>query len=189
MAGLVVRGVSVRFGGLVALEDVSFEVAPGSVVGIIGPNGAGKTTLFNVVCGFVRPSSGTMSGRSGRCARRPTAWAQGIARTLQAVGLFPRLSVLENVMVGAANTRRSGFGSALFAMPRSDRDERRLRAEATSWSARLVPRSQIAWRRVCRTRCRSGSRWPARWSAGPAYCCSTNRPAGWARRTYRRSRS
>jgi branched-chain amino acid transport system ATP-binding protein len=138
MAGLVVRGVSVRFGGLSALEDVSFDVAPRSVVGIIGPNGAGKTTLFNVISGFVAPSAGTMTWEDKPLRPAPERLVSaGIARTLQAVGLFPRLSAVENVMVGAARTRHSGFASALFALPRSDRDERRLRADALGWLTRL----------------------------------------------------
>jgi branched-chain amino acid transport system ATP-binding protein len=138
VAGLVVRGISVRFGGLSALEDVSFDVAPRSVVGIIGPNGAGKTTLFNVISGFVSPTSGTMTWEDKPLRPAPNRLVNaGIARTLQAVGLFPRLTALENVMVGAAHTRRCGFASALFALPRSDRDERRLRADALEWLARL----------------------------------------------------
>lgn len=138
MSGLSVHAVSVRFGGLSALADVSFDVPPGSVVGVIGPNGAGKTTLFNVVTGFVKPSAGSLEwdGRPFHPVPDRLA-AQGIARTLQAVGLFPRLSALENVMVGAATRRRAGFASALFALPRSDRDERALRAEALNWLRQL----------------------------------------------------
>jgi branched-chain amino acid transport system ATP-binding protein len=136
--GLAVRGVSVRFGGLSALEDVSFDVAPASIVGVIGPNGAGKTTLFNVISGFVRPTAGSLSWEGAPLRPAPERLVKvGIARTLQGVGLFPRLTALENVMVGAANTRRSGFVSALFALPRTDRDERRLREEALDWLHRL----------------------------------------------------
>ncbi|HEU5268074.1 MAG TPA: ABC transporter ATP-binding protein [Jatrophihabitans sp.] len=138
MAGLVVRGVGARFGGLTALEDVSFDVPPRSVVGIIGPNGAGKTTLFNVISGFVSPTAGSMVWEDRPLQPTPARLVNlGIARTLQAVGLFPRMTAVENVMVGAARTRRSGFGSALFGLPRSDRDERRLRADALDWLARL----------------------------------------------------
>ncbi|MGI8760574.1 MAG: ABC transporter ATP-binding protein [Jatrophihabitantaceae bacterium] len=138
MADLVVEHVSVRFGGLSALEDVSFEVADRSVVGVIGPNGAGKTTLFNVISGFVRPTAGTLTWEGKPLRPRPDRLVErGIARTLQAVGLFPRMTALENVMVGAARSRRSGFASALFALPRSDRDERRLRGEALDWLRRL----------------------------------------------------
>ncbi|MEP7177990.1 MAG: ABC transporter ATP-binding protein [Pseudonocardiales bacterium] len=137
-SGLSVQGVTVRFGGLTALDDVSFQVAPGDVVGVIGPNGAGKTTLFNVICGFVRPTSGSLTWQGTALRARPERLvAAGIARTLQSVGLFERLTALENVMVGAARGRRAGFASALFALPRSDRDEQRLRADARDWLARL----------------------------------------------------
>jgi branched-chain amino acid transport system ATP-binding protein len=132
MEGLRVEGVCVRFGGLTALDDVSLRVSPGEVVGVIGPNGAGKTTLFNVICGFVRPDSGTVTWR-GRSLDRvhPHQLAGiGIARTLQGVGLFAGLTAIENVMAGAERRRRAGLASALLGLPRSDRDERALRAAA-----------------------------------------------------------
>jgi branched-chain amino acid transport system ATP-binding protein len=118
----------VSFGGIVALDGVSLDVSPGEVLGVIGPNGAGKTTLFNVISGFVRPDSGTLHWRGQELGRlHPSRLASlGIARTLQGVGLFPQLTVLENVMVGAERFRRRGLGSALLALPWSDRDERQL---------------------------------------------------------------
>jgi branched-chain amino acid transport system ATP-binding protein len=130
--GLRIDAVTVRFGGLTALDDVSLEVSPGEVVGVIGPNGAGKTTLFNVVCGFVRADEGdvTWAGRSLRRVRPHQLAGLGIARTLQGVGLFEGLTAIENVMAGAERTRRAGLASALFGLPRSDRDERALRAAA-----------------------------------------------------------
>ncbi|MCW2759491.1 MAG: transporter ATP-binding protein [Nocardioidaceae bacterium] len=141
MAELGVHGVGVRFGGLVALEDVSFDVPERSVVGVIGPNGAGKTTLFNVVSGFVRPTSGSLVWDGHPFHPAPDRLARtGISRTLQAVGLFAHMTALENVMVGAAGLRRTGFVSALLALPRTDRDERRLREE----SLRLMERLDVA---------------------------------------------
>ena len=138
MPGLVVRDVSVRFGGLSALSEVSFDVPPASVTGVIGPNGAGKTTLFNVVSGFVRPSSGSLMWQDKEFRPAPDRLSRvGIVRTLQAVGLFGHLSAVENVMVGAATLRRSGFLGALFAGPGSGRDERRLRGLALGWLDRL----------------------------------------------------
>jgi branched-chain amino acid transport system ATP-binding protein len=136
--GLAMQGIGVRFGGLVALDDVSLEVPATGVVGVIGPNGAGKTTLFNVVCGFVRPDRGTMSwqGRPLR-ARAHELNRLGIARTLQGVGLFDGLTVLENVMAGATHTAKAGFASALFGLPRSDGDERALRHRAMDRLAAL----------------------------------------------------
>jgi branched-chain amino acid transport system ATP-binding protein len=129
---LEVDGISVRFGGLHALDQVSLDVAPAEVVGVIGPNGAGKTTLFNVVCGFTRPTHGVIRFDGERLRRHhPRRLAGlGIARTLQGLGLFPHLSVLDNVMVGATRHSRAGVGSALFALPRGDRDELALRERA-----------------------------------------------------------
>src|SRR5260221_12155062 len=139
---LDVSGVTVRFGGLTALDDVSLSPAPRQVTGIIGPNGAGKTTLLNAVCGFVKPESGTISFDSRELTGiRPHRLAGlGIARTLQGVGLFRGLSVVENVMVGATHTARAGFWSGFFGLPRSDRDERRLREEALRALSRVGAR-------------------------------------------------
>ena len=127
-----VESVTVRFGGLTALDAVSLHVEPGEVLGVIGPNGAGKTTLFNVVCGFLAPDSGTLHWRGERIeGLRPHKLAgMGIARTLQGVGLFPHMTVLENVMTGATARAKAGFLSALLGLPRSDSDERRLRESA-----------------------------------------------------------
>jgi branched-chain amino acid transport system ATP-binding protein len=102
--GLALEHLTVRFGGLTALDDVSLRIPPGQVVGIIGPNGAGKTTLFNVVCGFVRAESGamTLDGRPFRPKPHHLA-GHGIARTLQGVGQFNGMTVRENVLVGGKN--------------------------------------------------------------------------------------
>lgn len=129
---LEVRDVTVQFGGLTALDNVSCAAADRQITGIIGPNGAGKTTLLNAVCGFVRPGSGAILFAGHPLGRvRPHRLASlGIARTMQGVGLFRGLSVAENVMVGATEAARAGFWSALFGLPRSARDERRLRQQA-----------------------------------------------------------
>jgi branched-chain amino acid transport system ATP-binding protein len=129
---LSVEGVSVRFGGLTALDSVSLSVAPGQVVGVIGPNGAGKTTLFNVICGFVRPDEGAISWRGralGKVQPHQLA-AMGIARTVQGVRLFPHLTALENVMVGADHLHRPRLASSFLGLPGSDRSERALRDSA-----------------------------------------------------------
>jgi branched-chain amino acid transport system ATP-binding protein len=136
---LEMTGITVAFGGVTALSDVSLVVEPGQVHGLIGPNGAGKTTLFNVACGIVRPTAGQMTwrGRPVRRLRPHQLAGLGISRTLQGVGLFAGMTVLENVMVGAHRHARAGFASALLALPRSDRDERELRARATAALADL----------------------------------------------------
>ena len=130
--GLVVDEITVAFGGLTALDDVSLSVEPGEIVGVIGPNGAGKTTLFNVICGFVRPDSGTLTYRGSRLrGHQPHDLAKaGIARTLQGVGLWRGMTVVENVMAGAQATVRADFASALFGLWRSSREESRLRQRA-----------------------------------------------------------
>ena len=125
---LVVDQVSVGFGGLLALAEVSMSIGNGEVVGVIGPNGAGKTTLFNVICGFVHPSSGTIS-YDGKVLRRhhPHDLAKlGIARTLQGIGLCAGLTVHENVMLGAEPRLRSDLASSFLGLWRSSREERRV---------------------------------------------------------------
>jgi branched-chain amino acid transport system ATP-binding protein len=136
---LELSGVTVRFGGLVALDEVSLEVQRGRVVGVIGPNGAGKTTLFNVVCGFLRPQAGAVrwQGRDLTGHRPHHLAGLGVARTLQGLGLFSGLTVLQNVMVGATRHARTGVLSALPALPRADRDEAALRAVAMQRLAAL----------------------------------------------------
>ena len=129
---LEVSEISVRFAGLQALDRVSAVIPAGSVIGIIGPNGAGKTTLFNVVCGFITPDQGTLTLRGaplrGHSPKDLTRLR--IARTLQGLGLFPQLTALDNVMVGATRFARAGVLAGLLALPRSDRDERALRERA-----------------------------------------------------------
>jgi branched-chain amino acid transport system ATP-binding protein len=122
---LEVKFLSLRFGGLVALDDVSLDVPAGEIVGIIGPNGAGKTSLFNVVSGFLKPQAGEILYNSRRIngVRPHELNALGIARTLQGLGLWRGLTVLENVMVGARRAARPGFASALLGSGRSDRYE------------------------------------------------------------------
>ena len=106
---LEVENVTRRFGGIVALDDVSFEVASGEIVGLIGPNGAGKTTAFNVITRLYRPDAGKVAfdGKSLLRAAPHRVIRRGIARTFQNVELFPTMSVHENVLVGAHARRGS----------------------------------------------------------------------------------
>jgi branched-chain amino acid transport system ATP-binding protein len=103
VALLALDHARLRFGGIVALDDVSLEVAEGSIVGLIGPNGAGKTTAFNAITRLYRLDSGDIvfDGRSLRRVRPSRVIRLGIARTFQNLELFPRMTVLENVLVGA----------------------------------------------------------------------------------------
>src|SRR4029077_13722377 len=128
---LEVQGVSVRFGGLTALDAGTLAVPPRHVLGVIGPNGAGKTTLLNVLCGFIRPDAGqVLFGGRGPHIRPHRLASFGVARTLQGVGLYGGLTALENVMVGATSRASAGFWSALLSLPRASRDERELRGRA-----------------------------------------------------------
>ncbi len=128
---LEVQNVTVRFGGLTALDSVSLAVPPRHVLGVIGPNGAGKTTLLNVLCGFIRPNAGQVLFGGHRHAVKPHRLAAlGVARTLQGVGLYGGLTAVENVMVGATCKASAGFWSALLTLPRASRDERKLREAA-----------------------------------------------------------
>ena len=110
MALLSIRNVTRRFGGIVAVDDVSLDVEQGSIVGLIGPNGAGKTTLFNVVTRLYRPDSGSLDLDGESLLRTPPhrVVRRGIARTFQNVELFRTMTVLENVLVGA-HTRTRPF--------------------------------------------------------------------------------
>jgi branched-chain amino acid transport system ATP-binding protein len=140
--GLLVDEVTVAFGGLTALDAVSLSIAPGEVVGVIGPNGAGKTTLFNVICGFVRPVRGRLefNGTVLRRHRPHDLAGLGIARTLQGVGLWPGLTVLENVIAGATVQAKAGLVSSLTGWPKTWRDEAALgrRAEAVLEELRIA---------------------------------------------------
>jgi len=122
---LDVSGLTVRFGGLVAVNDLSFSVREGEILSIIGPNGAGKTTVFNCITGFLRPSTGeiVLDGR------RITGWRPhhivnlGIARTFQTIRLFPHLTVLENVLIGLHPRIRAGVVASLFRAQSQRREE------------------------------------------------------------------
>ena len=127
---LDVADLTVRFGGVLALDRVSLRVEASQIHGIIGPNGAGKTTLFNAICGFNRPQAGTIryAGRALLGTAPHHLATLGIARTLQGLGLWPGLTVLENVVAGSR--RRPGIVASLLALPHADHQERRLAARA-----------------------------------------------------------
>jgi branched-chain amino acid transport system ATP-binding protein len=122
---LEVDSVTLRFGGLVALDDVSFHIAEGEILGLIGPNGAGKTTCFNAVTGVYRPTSGDIrfNGASITGMKRHKITQMGVARTFQNIRLFKAMTALENVMVGADANHKTGMISALFRLPRHRREE------------------------------------------------------------------
>ncbi len=129
---LEVDGVTKRFGGLSALNDLSFEVAEGEIVSVIGPNGAGKSTVFNVITGLYPPDEGDVRFRGqsivGFSPNRITR--AGIARTFQNVHLFPNMTVLENAMVGQHSRSKAGVFGAIFRPPAVRREEAAIRTRA-----------------------------------------------------------
>ncbi len=132
MSLLRVEGLTKEFGGVRAVENLSFSIPAGAVFSIIGPNGAGKTTLLNLLTGIYVPSSGRIlleERELTRCAPYEYA-ACGIARTFQNLQLFLNMSALENVMVGRYMRERCGLAAALFRFPALARAERVARAEA-----------------------------------------------------------
>ena len=165
---LEVAGVSVRFGGLTALDDVSLAVAPGEVVGVIGPNGAGKTTLFNVICGYVRPDAGQVRLDGAPLPARPHDLTRhGIARTLQGVGLFARPDGGRE-RDGRRPERGPARSPRCSGCPTPTGASARLRALALAQLDALgVADAADRYPGACRTASRSGSRSPARWSPRP----------------------
>ncbi|PKN88808.1 MAG: high-affinity branched-chain amino acid ABC transporter ATP-binding protein LivG [Deltaproteobacteria bacterium HGW-Deltaproteobacteria-1] len=130
-----VEGITQIFGGLTALEDVSFSVAPRSITGIIGPNGAGKTTLFNIVTGLYTQTKGQVYlGGKNISFFEPEILARlGLVRTFQNVELFGQMSVLENVMVGLHTKSKSGIFSCAFKLPGQIKEEKIVRIKAQQW--------------------------------------------------------
>jgi branched-chain amino acid transport system ATP-binding protein len=122
---LEVDDVSLRFGGVLALDQVSFALRKGEIFGLIGPNGAGKTTCFNAMTGVYRPTSGQIrfQGKVVTGRKKHEITRMGIARTFQNIRLFPEMTALENVMVGADAHHKTSVISALFRLPRFWREE------------------------------------------------------------------
>lgn len=139
MTLLEVEDVSVRFGGVVALDGLTFTIEPGKICALIGPNGAGKTTLFNCVSRLYQPTEGTITydGRDLLSIPAHAIAANGIARTFQNLALVPSLSVLENVIIGGHSATRANFFTASFRMPWAIKEERREREKALDILERL----------------------------------------------------
>ena len=125
MSILQVRGVTRRFGGLTAVDDVSFDVHEGEIKAVIGPNGAGKSTLFNALSGFDVPNEGSVvfEGREIVGSRPDRLVRHGLARTFQNTQLFEEMSAVENVLVGAHASMSSGFLAPAFRMPGTIRQD------------------------------------------------------------------
>lgn len=142
---LQLNEATIRFGGLVAVNKVTFDLNKGDLFGLIGPNGAGKTTCFNLITGVYKPTSGKINfdGQdiTGTPANRIAY--KGIARTFQNIRLFKSLSVLENVVVGGYLRHKTGLGSALAYLPGAVKETERLKEEAMNL-LRVVDLAHVA---------------------------------------------
>ena len=138
MSLLTVNNVGVRFGGVVALDDLTFTVEPGKICALIGPNGAGKTTMFNVLSRLYQPQNGTVAFDGHNLLSVPShrIVRLGLARTFQNVALFPALTVLENVMTGAHALGHVGFSRSMLRIGAA-REERNLRSRCLDLLERL----------------------------------------------------
>ncbi|MGC8536530.1 MAG: ABC transporter ATP-binding protein [Rhizomicrobium sp.] len=127
---LELEGVGISFGGLRAVDDLSFSVSPGQIVGLIGPNGAGKTTVFNMITGVYKPKSGRVlwQGSDITGAKPARIAALGLRRTFQTIRLFADMTVLENVRAGCHLTVRQRWWEGLLALPAQRREEAELAA-------------------------------------------------------------
>ena len=151
---LEVRGLTKRFGGVVASRDVSFSVGPGELVGVIGPNGAGKSTLFDLITGFTRPDAGTVriDGRDATGLRPDQICRLGLGRTFQKLRPFHEMTALENVMIGAfLNTAdvaeaRAAASAALASVGLGDRIAVQARGLSTGQRKRLELARALATR-------------------------------------------
>jgi branched-chain amino acid transport system ATP-binding protein len=126
------KNVTMKFGGVTALGDVSFDVKEKEILGLIGPNGAGKTTVFNVITGVYQITSGEIifDGKSLAGIKRYKITKRGVARTFQNIRLWGDMTALENVMTAADTHKKSGLVSGLFGFPVSRREEKRDKARA-----------------------------------------------------------
>lgn len=132
---LEVVGITQRFGGITALDDITFTAAKGDITGVIGPNGAGKTTLFNIVTGLYTQTSGSVILEGTDISRLPAERlaARGLVRTFQNIELFASMTVLENVMLGLHSRSSSGILACMGKMPWHLKEEQRIRSEALKW--------------------------------------------------------
>ena len=129
---LAVKQITRRFGGLVAVNEVSFDVHNQEIFGLIGPNGAGKTTLFNLITGLIEPSSGQIFAQAQLISHlKPhQIAAKGIARTFQNIRLFGELSALENVIVGRHLHTKSNFVTGILGLPQANQAEKQAKQKA-----------------------------------------------------------
>ena len=178
---LAVRDVSVVFGGIVALNSVSFNMRQGNILGLIGPNGAGKTTLFNCLSRLYQPSKGDILVEGQTILNRPAhkICDVGIGRTFQNVALFPNMSVNDNIRVGAHWHTKGNIISDALHLPcdaqAGARDEPNALPRSSIIS--ICRRCRTCWFPDCRSARRSASNSRARLRPSRGSCCWTSRPA------------
>jgi branched-chain amino acid transport system ATP-binding protein len=145
-AELVVDGLTIRFGGLTAVEGMSFEVRTGEVLSLIGPNGAGKTTAFNAITGYIEPDGGTIAYRGHRLnGLKPSQIAaRGLVRTFQKTSVFMGQSAFDNVLLGLHLASKQRPLAIILALPSVAREEKALAEEAAYSSAPSACRSAAA---------------------------------------------
>jgi branched-chain amino acid transport system ATP-binding protein len=142
---LTAENITKVFGGLVAVEDITFQIPERSIVAIIGPNGAGKTTFFNMLTGLYRPTYGRISfnGRNVTGRRPDLIMKDGVARTFQNIRLFATMTALENVMVGQNARMRAGLFGSILRLPRVRREEKAVEEKARETLSYVgIPESQ-----------------------------------------------
>ena len=175
---LKMDSIEVGFGGVKAIDNVSFEVRKGEILAIIGPNGAGKSSMLNCINGFYKPRSGsiTFKGKTMPSMDPHYAASNGIARTFQNIALFRGMSTLDNLMTGRVlKMKRGFFWQALYAGPAQKEElENRAFVEKVIDFLGIQP---FGARRsaACPTVCRSGSNWAERWRWSPISSCLTSR--------------
>ena len=179
---LEVDNVTIRFGGVTALDEVTFDIKEGEILGLIGPNGAGKTTCFNVMTGVYQATSGQIRFDGSPLAKlkRHDITKLGIARTFQNIRLFKSMTALENVMVGTDARSKVGLLNALFRTPaapahRSGVREGRRRA---AWSSSGCPGAPTSSPRTSPTATSDASRSRGRSPPNRSCCASTSRLPG-----------
>jgi branched-chain amino acid transport system ATP-binding protein len=126
--------LTIKFGGLTAVNSLDLKLDKGEIVGIIGPNGSGKTTFFNLVTGIYTPTSGVVSyrGRSLNGLKPHQINSLGVARTFQNIRLFSNMTVIENIMLGRHSRGKTGFFDAIFSLPQKHREEREMAEHAAT---------------------------------------------------------
>jgi len=129
---LTIQNITMQFGGVTAIDNLSFEVKEGEIYGLIGPNGAGKTTIFNIITGNYQPTKGDILFHNETITgTKPNLVVQkGIARTFQNIRLFKTMSVMDNILIGFHNRSRYSYAEAILRLPRYFGQERKIRAEA-----------------------------------------------------------